>query len=81
LKVSGSSVRGRDAPSGARLLARSAAEEVSAAYEHNRQHAIGADVFGSPVYVLDGEVFWGEDRIEWLADALKSGRKAYSSTF
>jgi hypothetical protein len=36
-----------------------------------------ADVFGSPVYVLDGEVFWGQDRIELLADALKSGRAAY----
>jgi 2-hydroxychromene-2-carboxylate isomerase len=29
--------------------------------------------------VLDGEVFWGQDRIELLADALKSGRKAYTS--
>jgi hypothetical protein len=29
--------------------------------------------------VLDGEVFWGQDRIELLGDALKSGRAAYSS--
>jgi 2-hydroxychromene-2-carboxylate isomerase len=36
-------------------------------------------VFGSPVYVLDGEVFWGQDRIELLADALKSGRAPYRS--
>ena len=43
------------------------------------QDAIAADVFGSPGYVLDGEVFWGQDRIELLADALKSGRKAYTS--
>ena len=28
-------------------------------------------------YVLDGEVFWGQDRIELLDDALTSGRKAY----
>jgi 2-hydroxychromene-2-carboxylate isomerase len=27
--------------------------------------------------VLDGEVFWGQDRIELLADTLKSGRVAY----
>jgi 2-hydroxychromene-2-carboxylate isomerase len=64
---------------GEKLVDRSASEEVSAAYEKNRQDAITADVFGSPVYVLDGEVFWGQDRIELLADALKSGRKAYSS--
>jgi len=65
---------------GKRLVERSASDDISAAYEQNRQDAIAADVFGSPVYVLDGEVFWGQDRIELLADALKSGRKAYSST-
>lgn len=64
---------------GKTLVARSASDDISAAYEENRQEAIAADVFGSPVYVLDGEVFWGQDRIELLADALKSGRKAYSS--
>jgi 2-hydroxychromene-2-carboxylate isomerase len=64
---------------GKKLVERSASEDISAAYEQNRQDAITADVFGSPVYVLEGEVFWGQDRIELLADALKSGRKAYSS--
>jgi 2-hydroxychromene-2-carboxylate isomerase len=64
---------------GRKLVERSASEDISAAYEQNRQDAITADVFGSPVYVLEGEVFWGQDRIELLADALKSGRKAYSS--
>jgi hypothetical protein len=37
-----------------------------------------AGVFGSPAYVLDGEVFWGQDRIELLDEALKSGRGAYT---
>lgn len=64
---------------GKKLVERSGSEEISAAYEQNRQDAITADVFGSPVYVLEGEVFWGQDRIELLADALKSGRKPYSS--
>ena len=64
---------------GRQLVERSGSEQISAAYEQNRQDALAADVFGSPVYVLDGEVFWGQDRIELLADALKSGRKAYSS--
>jgi 2-hydroxychromene-2-carboxylate isomerase len=65
---------------GARLVERSGSEAISATYEQNRQDAIAADVFGSPVYVLDGEVFWGQDRLELLSDALKSGRKAYSSS-
>ena len=64
---------------GKRLVERSGSEEISAAYEKNRQDALAADVFGSPVYVLDGEVFWGQDRIELLADALKSGRAPYHS--
>jgi 2-hydroxychromene-2-carboxylate isomerase len=64
---------------GKQLTERSASEEVSAVYEQNRQEALAADVFGSPAYVLDGEVFWGQDRIELLADALKSGRAPYRS--
>jgi 2-hydroxychromene-2-carboxylate isomerase len=65
--------------SGKQLVERSGSDEISAAYEQNRQDALAADVFGSPVYVLDGEVFWGQDRIELLADALKSGRPPYRS--
>ena len=62
---------------GKQLVERSGSDEIGAAYEQNRQDALAADVFGSPVYVLDGEVFWGQDRIELLADALKSGRAPY----
>ena len=62
---------------GKQLVERSGSDEISAAYEQNRQDGLAADVFGSPAYVLDGEVFWGQDRIELLADALKSGRAPY----
>ena len=64
---------------GRQLVQRSGSDEISAAYEQNRQDALAADVFGSPSHVLDGEVFWGQDRIELLADALKSGRAPYRS--
>ena len=64
---------------GLQLVERSGTDAVSAIYEQNRQEALAADVFGSPAYVLDGEVFWGQDRIELLADALKSGRAPYRS--
>jgi 2-hydroxychromene-2-carboxylate isomerase len=64
---------------GKSLIERSPAAEIGAQYEQNRQDALAADVFGSPGYVLDGEAFWGQDRLELLADALKSGRAAYSS--
>ena len=64
---------------GEKIVARAVSDEISAAYEQNRQEAIASGVFGSPCWVLDGEVFWGQDRIELLADALKSGRRAYTS--
>lgn len=59
------------------LLARAPADAIGEIYEQNRQDALAADVFGSPAYVLDGEVFWGQDRIELLADALQSGRAPF----
>jgi len=62
---------------GEKLVADAATDPVRGAYEQNRLDAMAADVFGSPAYVLDGEVFWGQDRIELLADALKSGRGPY----
>ena len=63
---------------GQKLLARATAPEIAAIYKQNLGDAIAAGVIGAPGYVLDGEVFWGQDRIELLADALKSDRKAYS---
>src|SRR5580693_3798444 len=64
---------------GKQLVERSGTDEIGKIYEQNRQDALAADVFGSPAYVLDGEVFWGQDRIELLVDALKSGRAPYRS--
>jgi 2-hydroxychromene-2-carboxylate isomerase len=32
---------------------------------------------GVPTYVLNGEAFWGQDRIELLDEALTSGRAPY----
>lgn len=51
---------------------------TEAIYALNLENAVAGGVFGSPAYVLDGEVFWGQDRLELLDDALASGRAAYS---
>jgi 2-hydroxychromene-2-carboxylate isomerase len=64
---------------GRQLLDRAASAEIGAAYEKNQKDAQAADVFGSPAYVLNGEVFWGQDRLELLDDALKSKRQPYTS--
>ncbi|WP_398484364.1 2-hydroxychromene-2-carboxylate isomerase [Tardiphaga sp.] len=62
---------------GKQLVERSPSAEITAQYEQNQKDAQASDVFGSPAYVLNGEVFWGQDRIELLGDALKSKRAAF----
>ncbi|HEY0438598.1 MAG TPA: DsbA family protein, partial [Xanthobacteraceae bacterium] len=52
---------------------------VRAIYEQNYQDAVAADAVGSPVYVRDGEAFWGQDRLDLFEDAVKSGRAGYRS--
>jgi 2-hydroxychromene-2-carboxylate isomerase len=61
------------------LLARAETETVARLYDATPAKALAAGVFGSPSWVLDGEVFWGQDRLELLEAALNSGRKAYSA--
>lgn len=63
----------------AAMLEAAHGEAAGAAYAGNIADAVAADVFGSPSYVVDGEVFWGQDRLDLLADMLASGRPAYSS--
>lgn len=52
-------------------------EAVVQSYEGTIAAAIAAGVFGAPSYVLDGEVLWGQDRLELLDSALASGRAPY----
>lgn len=39
---------------------------VQARYEADTQRAIDAGVFGAPSYVIDGELFWGQDRLDFV---------------
>ncbi|GLK72272.1 2-hydroxychromene-2-carboxylate isomerase [Ancylobacter dichloromethanicus] len=62
----------------ATLLEAAADDRTAIIYQANHDDAVAADVFGSPAYVLDGEVFWGQDRIELLDRALSSGRAPFT---
>ncbi len=46
-------------------------------YAENTARALESGVFGSPTYFLNGEMFWGQDRIDLLEEAVSSGREAY----
>jgi 2-hydroxychromene-2-carboxylate isomerase len=41
-------------------------QAVQERYELDTQMAIEAGVFGAPSYVIDGEIFWGQDRLEFV---------------
>lgn len=55
---------------GRQLLLSAGTEAVQAAYDANTRDAIAAGVFGSPWYVVDGEAYWGQDRLDFVERAL-----------
>ena len=50
------------------VLAKS--EKVSRLYQDNTEEAIAKNVFGSPTYIYNDELFWGQDRLDFLERAL-----------
>ena len=47
-------------------------DEIDAKYKKNSKDAIDQNVFGAPSYVFKNEIFWGQDRLEYLEDAIKN---------
>jgi carboxymethylenebutenolidase len=56
---------------GRALAARSADPAVGRQYERDTQDAMQRGVFGSPTYVVDDELFWGQDRLDFVERKLK----------
>ena len=54
----------------ASLLEQSHSQAAQVRYETYTQAAIDAGVFGAPSYVVDGEIFWGQDRLDFVERAL-----------
>jgi 2-hydroxychromene-2-carboxylate isomerase len=61
---------GQDAP---QVLARAQDAETEAALAEVTDEARQAGVFGSPSFVVNGELFWGDDRLD---DAVEWARRA-----
>jgi 2-hydroxychromene-2-carboxylate isomerase len=51
-----------------RILAAAQSEEVCRRYDQETDAARRAGAFGSPSFVVDGELFWGDDRLEEALD-------------
>jgi 2-hydroxychromene-2-carboxylate isomerase len=57
----------------ARRLEDAHSQAVAERYEANTRRAIEAGVFGAPSYVIDGEIFWGQDRLDFVDRRLARG--------
>jgi 2-hydroxychromene-2-carboxylate isomerase len=55
----------------ARRLDDAHSQAVHERYEADTEAAIAAGVFGAPSYVVAGEIFWGQDRLDFLERRLR----------
>jgi 2-hydroxychromene-2-carboxylate isomerase len=60
-----------------RILAAAESDATKATHEKNTADAVEINAIGAPTYVLNGETFWGQDRLDLLGDALTSPRAAF----
>lgn len=61
---------------GEELLAASQQEEVKSQLKEVTGEADALGVFGSPTFFLDGEMFWGADRIDLIERRITTARSA-----
>jgi 2-hydroxychromene-2-carboxylate isomerase len=52
------------------LAAGAASPDTASRYDALTQEAIERQIFGAPTYVYRGELFWGQDRLDFLDRAL-----------
>ncbi len=58
----------------AKLLEAASAAAIQEACEACTQEAIDRGVFGAPTWILSDELFWGQDRLDFLQRALDKAR-------
>ncbi|RZM01693.1 MAG: 2-hydroxychromene-2-carboxylate isomerase [Variovorax sp.] len=56
----------------ARRAEQAHSQAVQERYDDYTRQAIEAKVFGAPSYVVDGEIFWGQDRLDFVERALRA---------
>lgn len=58
----------------AEVVARSRTDVIKAELRTRTDAALAAGVFGAPAFVVDGELFWGQDRLALVVAAAKGWR-------
>ena len=57
-------------------IAQSQSDEVNEVYQRYTREAIDAGVFGAPSFVIGKEVYWGQDRLDFVDRALSGNASA-----
>ena len=55
---------------GPNIVAQAQTDAIADQMAADTDRAMAAGVFGAPSYVIDGEVFWGQDRVDFVARKL-----------
>ena len=55
---------------GGPLVKTAETDAIKAVWNRYTEEAIASGVFGAPTYVIDGELFWGQDRLNFVERAL-----------
>jgi|TARA_B110000438_G_C15637978_1_gene573976 2-hydroxychromene-2-carboxylate isomerase len=55
---------------GIELLAQAKTESVKSTFDANTEEASNKGIFGSPSFIVKGELYWGQDRLDYLEAAL-----------
>ncbi len=63
----------------AAIIERAKSPEIAEIRAKNTQDAIASDATGVPSFVLNGEPFWGQDRLDMLDRALSTGRGPFTA--
>jgi 2-hydroxychromene-2-carboxylate isomerase len=64
---------------GAKLVAAEKSTRVQTLYRQFSTEAEMLGVFGAPTFVVEGELFWGQDRLDLLERALADDRAAFTA--
>jgi 2-hydroxychromene-2-carboxylate isomerase len=54
-----------------RLMARSEDQDIKDELRRNTEHAVERGVFGAPTFFVADEMFWGNDRFDFIEEALR----------
>ena len=55
---------------GDQILTTAKTSKIEKLFETDTHGAIKKGVFGAPTYLIDGEIFWGQDRLDFVAEKL-----------